>query len=194
MTANIKLIKTIAYLFATLLLFQSCIAYKSKSSSIDEASQFDKRIEIKTTDGERHNFKWIEERSENVISIKNTSIEMIEKEKITQVVKLNPEPTVISLDSALNYWGTLRILMSEKGKTKSQEFIRLTEKNNLIRGIKMTEKDTSTIIIPKNQIASIKLQDKTATTVGNVLIVGGVVTGILFIAASQASYGNLLYP
>ena len=116
MKANINLIKTIAYLFATLVLFQSCVAYKSKSSSIDEASQFDKRNEIKTTDGERHIFRWIEERSENVISIKNTSIKMIEKEKITQVVKLNPEPTVISLDSALNYWGTMRILMSEKGK------------------------------------------------------------------------------
>lgn len=121
-------------------------------------------------------------------------MEMIEKEKIVQVVKLNPEAAVISLDSALNYWGTMRILMSEKGKSNSQEFIRLTEKGNLIRGIKMSEKDTSTIIIPKNQIASIKLQDKTATTAGNVLIVGGVVTGILLIAASQASYGNLLYP
>jgi len=194
MTANINLIKPIAFLFATLILFQSCIAYKSKSTSIFEASQFDKRIEIKTTDGERHIFRWIEERSESVISIKNTSIEMIEKEKIAQVVKLNPEAAVISLDSALNYWGTTRILMSEKGKSKSQEFIRLTEKGNLIRGIKLTEKDTSMVIIPKNQIASIKLQDKTATTIGNVLIIGGVVTGILLIAASQASYDNLLYP
>ena len=80
------------------------------------------------------------------------------------------------------------------GKFESQKFIRLKENGNQIRGIKMTKKDTSTFIIPKGQIESIKLQDKTVTTGGIILIFGGVFTGILVIAASKASYDNLLYP
>ena len=59
----------------------------------------------------------------------------------------------------------------------------------------MTNSDTATVILPIDQIESIKLQNKSASTVGTISIsVLATLLLVSIIASSQASYGNLLYP
>lgn len=81
----LKYFKGIVYFLAMLMLFQSCVIYKSKPSTIEEASsKKDIHIKILTKDGEKYKVRWIEERDGNVYSITNTKKVYFEKKELVK--------------------------------------------------------------------------------------------------------------
>jgi len=95
----LKHFKDIAYFLAMLTLFQSCIVYNKNTSTIEEASsEKDMPIKIITKDGYEYELMWIEEKNGNVVSIKNSKREFINKSKIIQIVKYDPNPQVFLLN------------------------------------------------------------------------------------------------
>ena len=69
----LKYFKGIGYFLAMLILFQSCVVYNKTSSTIEEATSDEEMpIKITTKDGQKHKFRWIEERDGNIVGIKNS--------------------------------------------------------------------------------------------------------------------------
>ena len=94
--------------------FQSCIVIYKKAS-IEEASAFNqKRVKVKTVDGEKHKFKWIEDRDGNVVSIHNAERILIDKSKVNQIVALHPSPHVLPLDSVTRFDGNVSVQTMDK--------------------------------------------------------------------------------
>ena len=97
----LKYIKSIAYFLTMIVLFQSCIAYQSKSSSIGEATDNKKsHIKITTTNGGIYKLNWIEEKDGNIVSIKKTKRKSIDKIEVDKILIYNPKPIVVSLEEA----------------------------------------------------------------------------------------------
>ncbi len=69
-----KYIIYITYIFGISILFSSCIVInKSNPSTIEEVSKYDnRRIIIETIDGNRYKLKWLEDKGDSIVSIKNT--------------------------------------------------------------------------------------------------------------------------
>ena len=130
---------------------------------------------------------WIEKEDGNIVNIKNSKREYLKKEEITQIVKYEPEPHVVSLESTLNQNGVVQILAKDKrGNYKSHEFIKIVSHGDLIRGYTMTGNDTLTTVIPIEQIEKIQLQDKKTSSAMTAVLVFGTVLGITTIAALSA--------
>ena len=124
MILTIKHIKNIAYFLAMLILFQSCVVYNRTPSSVTEASRYKERLmKIVTIDGYKYKLNWIEAKNGNIVNMKNTEREYFDKGEICQIVKIDPEPLVIPLDSAVKHRGTMQVLTrNKKGKYISHEF------------------------------------------------------------------------
>lgn len=170
-----------------LILFQSCVVYNKQASTIEQASETKNRlIKIRTIDGVKYKLDWIEDEGGNIVNIKNAKREYISKSEITQIVKFDPEPHVIPVESPLTQNGALQILTKDKkGNYKSREFIKIEEQGDLVRGYRMTGNDTLTTVIPIGQIEKIQLQNKGGSAVLTLLIIFGVtniVAGILWLA------------
>jgi len=184
----LKHIKGIAYFLATLLLFQSCIAYNKNSSTIDDAySEKDMPLKIITKDGKQYKLRWIEEKDNNIVSIKNVEREYYYKKDIVQLVLLDPEPRVIPFDLAVKHHGTVRLLTKDdKDKYNSHQFTRISENDDIITGYKMTGKDTLSVTIPKEQIEKIQLKDEDKSSDRTAGLVVGVVLGVGIIILGAA--------
>jgi len=176
----IKHLKGIAYFLATLTLFQSCVAYNNNTSTIEEASsEKDMPIKIITKDGYEYELRWIEEKDGNVVSIKNSKREYINKSEIIQIIKYDPNPQVIPVESATIYNGTVQILLKDKkGNYKPREFIKIEEQGDMIKGYSKTGNDTLTIVIPIDQIEKIQLKDVDKSMGRTAGLVVGVVFGV----------------
>lgn len=127
-------IEEISWLLVIIILCQSCSLYKKKPSTIEEATaKKNTRIKLTTKDGQEYKFRWIEKEDGYVYSILNTKRIYVKKKKLFAT------PTV------------------------QYRFIESWDEGEYIRGITMTGKDTSTVIIPIDQIEEIKLisQNKT---------------------------------
>lgn len=189
--------KGIAYFLIMLILFQSCIVYSKNSSTIEEAySEKDMPIKIITKDGNEYKLSWIEEKDGNIFSIKKTKRVYFDKEDIAQIVLLDPEPQVIPLDLAVQNHGTFQLLTKDDtGRYNSHKFIRISERDGIITGYKMTGKDFLTVIIPIDQIEMIQLKNKNKSsnhTAG--LIVGvGLGVGIIILVAVIANNLSFWY-
>ena len=167
-----KQLKVIAYFLAILLLFQSCIAYKAGIISAEDAAQYDnRRIRIETRDGGVYKLKWIEENDGHVFSIKKTKRKYIDKNSIANIRKYDPTLTLISLDSNLNLQGNIEVV-TKKGYQNyaTYNFIKIQDDDRFIRGYMMTGKDTLTVIIPTEKIASIEVENRTGTIIGTTAI------------------------
>lgn len=183
----IKHFKGIAYFLAMLVLFQSCVIYKKTHSTIGEASTEDIPIKITTKDGCKYKLRWIEEMDGNIVSIKNAERAYLDKKEIVQIVKHDPEPHIISLESSLNQNGVLQILTKDKkGNYKSHEFIRIRGNDEIITGYKMISKDTLTVIIPIDQIEKIQLKDKGKSSGRTAGLIIGAILGVTTIAGLAA--------
>ena len=186
----LKHIKGIVYFLTMLILFQSCVAYTKKTSTIEQASESKNRIKIRTIDGVKHKLKWIEEKDGNVVSIKKAKREYINKNEIAQIVKNDPEPQVISLESPLKQYGAVHILIKDdQGKYESYKFFKIEEQGELIKCYSMTGKDTVAVVIPIDQIEKIQLQDKRESTVLTVLTIIGISTVVVGTIAFVAGGG-----
>ena len=99
-----KYLKLIGFFFASLILFQGCIAvYKSKPISVEEASGYENtKMKIVTKDGNKYKLKWIEEKDGNVVSIKNTKRGVsVSIRDIKHIKTVDHEPTYISPPQAI---------------------------------------------------------------------------------------------
>lgn len=102
----VEKVQPIAFTFAFLAMLQSCVIYK-KTTLTDAAELNDKRIKITTIDRSKHKVRWIEINEENIISLKKTSRVHVRTNDIDKIMIRNPQPLVISLESALNHEGTI---------------------------------------------------------------------------------------
>lgn len=184
MNCLLKHFKGIAYFLSLLILFQSCVAYRNTPSTIEEAtSKKNNPVKITTKNGLEYEFKWIDELNGNIFSIKNAKRINLEKSNIVQIVLLEPEPRVVPIDQAINHRGTIQFLTKDKrGRSHNYQFIRISERNDMITGYKMTGKDTMTVVIPIDQIAFIELKDKGMSTGQTVcLVIGGILGAALLV-------------
>ena len=166
--------KGVAYFLVMLTLFQSCVAYNKGPSTIEETTKYNnKRIKIITLDKRSQILKWIEEKDGNIVGIKETKKIAIDTVKIKQI---RADKNIVSLEAALNHSGIIQI----ETKKKTYNFLSIELEDNLIRGIKMTGKDTLAVVIPKNQIKKIKVKDEGASAIGNLLILIGIGTAVGF--------------
>ena len=146
----LKYFKGIAYFLTMLILFQSCVIYKKKPSTIEEATSKENTfIKIITKEGDKYKLRWIEEKDGNVYSITNTKRIFIKKSKLG---KSNFKHKLINIENQGDY----------------------------IRGLKMTNKDTTTVLIPIEQIEEIKLINKGVSrvlpiTLSFFIIIGGLI-------------------
>ncbi|MCK5207228.1 MAG: hypothetical protein KAI99_00260 [Cyclobacteriaceae bacterium] len=170
----------IAYTLAILILFPSCIVInKSKHLPIEETTKYNnRRIKIKTLDGNKYKVKWIEEKDDDIVSITNTKKILMDTSKIKKIRAGNGW---ISLDSAFNHNGVIQIVT----KNKTHNLLNIEAQDDLIRGVKRTNRDTLTVVIPKDQIKKIKVKNNATSAVVTFVIVGIVVTSGMFAAFSS---------
>ena len=191
----LKHFKGIAYFLIMLILFQSCVAYNKNTSTIEEASS-EKNMPIKIIDKGGHEYKlrWIEEQDGNIFSIRNAKRVYFNKKDIVQFIIQDPEPRVVPFDQALNHRGVVRLLTKEDKDTYiNHQFMRISEKDEIITGYEMTGPDTLTVLIPIDQIEKIQLKDKKRSnirTTGLVVGVGLVGAFLAFCIAFASAYEN----
>ena len=63
-------LKSISLFLGMLIFFQSCIAYKKTTSSLDEIVELETRVKLVTLDNQVHVFKKIEKKDNNYYAIK----------------------------------------------------------------------------------------------------------------------------
>lgn len=155
-------VKLIAYFLVIAAIFQSCIVYEKQPVSIEQASKYyDRQIQITTKDGIDQNLNWIEEKNENVVSIKNTKRTPIISSSILQIKTVGSKPTPISIDSAYKHEGAIEIMQYDKNERMyTKEFINIKWNGNHIIGLQEIRKDTATVVIATDQIEEIKIQYK----------------------------------
>lgn len=132
-------------------------------------------MKIITNDGDKYKLKWIEEKDSTVVSIKNTKRVFVDKSKITQIV-----PDGVTLESASENNEAVQI----KTKSKTYDFIKIEVQEDQIIGFrKVGKKDTTTVVIPIDQIEKIKLHAKGGSgaliAVSIVIPVFGVIVGLV---------------
>ena len=194
MKALLNHLKAIAYLFAILMLLQSCVIYQSTPYSLSEASQNNKgRIKINTTEGKKYIVSWVDEKDGNLVSVLKTKKTVISAEKVSYMKTVGSDPLYFAVDSIFTYTGEVEVIaQDDKGKFRNYNFIKISVQDSLIQGLEMTNSDTAMVILPIDQIESIKLQNKSASTVGSISI--SVLATLLVVsiaAASQFSYSGL---
>jgi len=153
-----KPLRTISCLLATLLVFQSCVIYKSKPSAIGEAAALKENVPIKiiTNDDHVYKVKWVEEKEGHILSILNTKRIFIEKSNIETYRINNPDLITVPLATALNFDGVVYIGM----KNKEERLMHMEDRGDYIRGLKETKKDTVRVVIPIEHVKAIKMQSK----------------------------------
>jgi len=135
----LKHFKGIAYFLVMLILFQSCVIYKSKPSTVEQASlRKNTHIKIFTKGGYKHKLRWIEEKHGNVFSITNTKRVFLKKSKLS-----------------VNQY--------------KYKLMDIEDKGDYIKGIKLTGKDTTTIVIPVDEIEVIKITSRGASIPINII-------------------------
>ena len=140
-------------------------------------------IQIFTKDGNGYKLRWIEVQGENIFSIRNAKRVYLDKNDIVQYVIQDPEPRVVTFNQALNQRGVIQLLTKEDKDTYiKHQFIRISEKHDIIIGYEMTGKDTITVNIPIDQIVMIQLKDKKKSNGRTIGLVVGVGFGIALIA------------
>jgi len=188
-----KHLKSLTYLLTSVFLAQSCVVYNPTSVSNELASRSnDRAIRINTTNGDTYKLNWLEEKGENLVSIKNTERLFLIPEKILFIKVLEPNPSFIAVDSVFTYTGNAVIAVKEgRNSISHYDLIKIEKTGDHIQGLTMVNSDTSTIVIPKNQVEKIEVQDKTASTVGNIAIGIGVTLGVVgTIAIIEMSKGD----
>ena len=156
-----KPLKPIVFL-TTIILLQSCVVYKSKPISIEEASQYnDRQIKITTVDSNEHKLNWIEDKGGNVVSISNTKRIPIKHKELIKIKTVAAQPVIISLDSAYNHRGSVKMMVkNENGIIQSTKCMKIKWDGDHITGIQQnTKKDTATVVIPIDQIDEIRYSD-----------------------------------
>ena len=156
----IKHTKCITYFLTTLMLFQSCVIYKSKPSTIEDATTKENQfIKITTKAGEKYKVRWVEQRGDNIYTITNTKRVNIKKDKV----------------------GALKL---------KYELFNIESRGDYISGLKMTSKDTASLIIPIEQIDAIKLPNKGLSTLvpigSTVLVMGALFIGMLLLLDGES--------
>ena len=154
--------KIIIFLLGMAILMPSCTIYKSKSSTVEDAVGYDNwRMKVNTIHGNVIKLRWIEEKNENIVSIKDTKRVMIENSKI-QMIKIGQD--FISLDSARNHIGKVQIYT----KNRNYSFLRIQVEDDYTIGIEKTGKEILPVVIPKDQIEKIKVKNKGLSTAGTI--------------------------
>ena len=132
----------------------------------------DFRIKIKTTNGEKYKFWWIEEKDDKIKSVLKTKKIFIPTKNVSYIKTTDSIPALLSLESLTIYNGGVFVkAIDNRGKLQNQKFINIELQGSVIQGIKMIGKDTVTVVIPIEQIKKVKEQNIGLSIVGSILIV-----------------------
>jgi len=174
-------LESIAYSLIVLILFQSCVIYDKVPYTTSDLSQYhNQRVKIETTNGYIYKLRWFEENENTIFSIVNTEEHFLNAQDILQIKTTDPNPDIISIDDALNYKGILDVTFKDRrSKIQVYRFIEFNQGENIIQGLTKIGGDTTKIVINKDQIKSIKIQDKAGSTAGNVFIGIGIALGLI---------------
>jgi len=153
----LKHLKPIAYLFASLILLQSCVVYKSKPTSIEKATKYNSRhIKVKTFEDGNYIFRWINEDSATISSQYGTRRAVIDTSRIKSIIIYDPDPREAQFSEALIHKGMMRFVT----KDYDYKFFKVEERNDNIYGYLLNGRDTTSIVIPKENIEAIKLDSR----------------------------------
>lgn len=70
-------LKSISFLFALVMIIQSCTVYKSKPISLDQAVQKESKVRVQTNDNEKLKFKKIIFENSNYYGVKKSKGELV---------------------------------------------------------------------------------------------------------------------
>ena len=177
-------IKYVTYVFCLLLLVQSCTIYKPLS--LEEALNADsKHIKVRTFEGKKYQFSWLEYSNGSLVTIKNINRYLIKKERIQYVLRQDAS-VKIALDTVIKYNQPVRITTNNAyGIDKTYDFIKIKDLGNVIAGYEMVNKDTTRLAIPITEIEQVQVVDQPATTYSRIYLA----TTIMLLALS--TYGDL---
>jgi len=170
------------------------VAYHSAPASVRKAELQEKgRIKIKTFEDKEYVLRWIDDRGESVMGIKNTERIMVPTEQVAYIKTAGDSSTFLDVTSLTTYHGQVTVTtLDKKGIQQDYNFIQIQKRDSLIYGIEMLKKDTATIIIPRGEIASIKLENRSASTAGNVIFgLTGALVLIMIIAIIDINKNGL---
>ena len=136
------------------LFITSCTVFQIKPSTIEKASNYNNRlIKIKTIHGNVVKLRWIEDKNEYIVSIKDTKRVLIDPSSINYI---RANQAIITLDSALKQTGNIQIYT----ENKNYNFLKVQRQDDHIIGIEKTGKEILPVAISKDQISKIKLKNK----------------------------------
>ena len=176
-------LKLIAFFVVFSILSQGClVVYKTKPLSLEEASGYEnKKMKMFTKDGNKYKFRKIKETDGNVVIINNLKEVSIPFSEIIQINTINHEKTYISLNSAYNYDGIVKVIgKNSEGDLYNFKLINIEKGDGKIIGDKITKKDTANVVLPIKQIEKIKVKDNTHSAVANVTLGVGIVIATFY--------------
>ena len=183
-----KFAKHVAAVFALLVLFQSCTIYKPLS--LDEALNADsKHIKVRTFNGEKYQFSWLEYSDGDLVTIRNINRYFIEKDRIQYVLR-HDASVKISIDTVIKYKQPVRITTNNAyGIDKTYDFIQIRDLGNVVAGYEMVNMDTSRVAIPVTEIEQVQVVDQPATTYSRIYLA----TTIILLALSTSVDAETVY-
>ena len=162
MLVLLRYIQPIAFLLAILIFLQSCVAYDSIPTTIERATEEQSRMmKITTVNGKKYILHWMEQEGTNLVSIKNTTRAFFDREEVLYAIMQKPAYKKVTIEEALGYKGDIQLVTTnEKKEHIVHPFFEISQKEGYIIGYSMINQDTSTVVIPTNQIEKIQLMDE----------------------------------
>jgi len=180
-----RITRVIAYLLSSILIMQSCVAYRAPNYKPDDAAKFEKeKIKIITRDGVKHKLDWIIVKDQEIISYDDASKVKLVREEIEAFMAIDPFRE-ITLEEALVHDGTVLLQLKNhkiKESLYSYKFDVLEENGPELYGIDFNDVYSERIVIQQENIDKIYVQDIELSTGGTIAIVlgAGLVIGAIY--------------
>jgi len=187
MKALLKFRKLLAWTFIFIVLNSSCIIYKKKPITTHELKDVkSEKVKLITTSGDVYKTYWTNVKDDEVEIYEKAKTSKIRQNSIKHVSYYGPQYKIVDLESALEYEGTV---MVETDKRQYQ-FSDIKKEGKNIIGYILKGDNSEKIIIPLEELDTIKVQNKRASRVGNVFLGIGIGYVVLMGIAIAAIANN----
>ena len=183
-------LRAISIALSSLIISQSCTVYHTSHYTASETARFEKaKIKVKTHSGKKHILPWVEERGDQIYSVKNSRIKYLSRSNFV-TMSLDQTEHFSKIDRPMDIEGYILLVTSDPKNSRkyyNHEFFRVVCAGSSIKGYEAVTADTTSIYIPKKDIKFIKVEDRTGSTLASTGIFFLVFLGIsAIIIASQA--------